>query len=285
MNLRRALTIWGLATAMVSGSALAASAVTSGASDGDGHPNVGMIGYYDTAGRERCSATLVSPTVVLTAAHCTDGTLGKTAVKFDSVIADQPSSSLPPAADPSTGYTSEELAAYGWLSGTAHAHPAYSHLKDKDSWNDVGVVVLDQPVTGITPVQLAPLGYLDQFTPSLLHQTLFTAVGYGVDVTRADAGSQKPTPASYPILRQVVEAPGQKLTSQILQVNGSANDSRGTGGTCFGDSGGPAFVGDYQVSVTSYGYGSTCQSIDGFQRVDIAAVQDWLAGFGIYPSS
>jgi hypothetical protein len=285
MNLRRTVAILSLTTAMVSGTALAASAITDGQADGGGHPNVGMIGYYDASGRQRCSATLVSPTIVLTAGHCADGALGKTAVSFDSVIALDPSSSLPPAADPSVGYTAAELAADGWRSGTAYTHPAFSHFTDKDSWNDVGVVVLDQPVTDITPVALAPRGYLDQFTPNLLNSTLFTAVGYGVDMTRAASGPQNPTPQSYPILRQVADSPGQKLTAQLLQVNGSSNDSKGTGGICFGDSGGPSFNGGYQVGIASYTYSSTCRSIDGLQRVDIPAVQDWLAGFGVFPAN
>ena len=62
-----------------------AQASTGGTPDGNTHPNVGLILFYDGTGRFRCSATLVSPTVLLTAAHCTDGTVGKTLVTFDSV--------------------------------------------------------------------------------------------------------------------------------------------------------------------------------------------------------
>ena len=61
-----------------------------GSPDGDGHPNVGLIVFYDATGRYRCCATLVSPTVLLTAAHCTEGTLGSTLVTFESVIAEKP---------------------------------------------------------------------------------------------------------------------------------------------------------------------------------------------------
>ena len=91
---RRAAIVGGLAVALVSATALTASAITGGQPDGEGHPNVGMIGFYDATGRYRCSATLVSPTVIVTAAHCTAGTLGKTALKFDSVIAMSPPSPL-----------------------------------------------------------------------------------------------------------------------------------------------------------------------------------------------
>ncbi len=240
-----------------------------------------MIGFYDATGRYRCSATLVSPTVVLTAAHCTDGTVGKTALRFDSVIAQSPPSPLPKTADPAAGYTAAELTAAGGLSGDAKTHPEYSDSTDVRNWNDVGVVVLDTPVVGITPATIAPANYLDRFAPKVLNKTLFTAVGYGTEVRQPESGPQKPVPESYPIIRRVAELPGQKLTPQLLQVNGNEKDPRGTGGTCFGDSGGPSFQDGYQVTVTSYGYTSNCRYIDGFQRVDIPVVQDWLAKFGV----
>src|SRR5689334_23609643 len=104
-------------------SAAPASAVTGGTADGDQHPDVGLILFYDADGRFRCSATLVSPTVVVTAAHCTSGTLGKTLVTFDSVIAEQPPTPFPVAADPAAGYTAAEITAAGYYSGTAYTHP------------------------------------------------------------------------------------------------------------------------------------------------------------------
>jgi hypothetical protein len=281
MKLRRTLAILGISSAMVGGTALAASAITGGELDGNGHPNVGMIAFYDSTGRFRCSATLVSPTVLVTAAHCTSGTLGKTAVTFDSVVAEAPPSPLPQAADPAAGYTSAELTAAGYLSGTAHTHPGYSDFTDLKNWNDVGVIVLDSPVTGIAPATLAPTNYLDRFTPNILNQTLFTAVGYGTEVRQAESGPRKPTPQSYPIVRRVTDEVGQKLTPQILQVNGNEHDPRGGGGTCFGDSGGPSFNSGYQVTVTSYGYTSNCRYLGGLQRIDIPVVQNWLAGYGV----
>ncbi len=135
------VTVCGLAFA-----AAPAQASTGGTLDGDLHPDVGLIAFYDSTGRFRCSATLVSPTVVITAAHCTSGTLGKTAVTFDTFIDDAAPSNLPVAATPAAGYTAAELAAAGYLSGTAYTHPAYSDFTDMDNWNDVGVIVLDEPV-------------------------------------------------------------------------------------------------------------------------------------------
>lgn len=256
-----------------------AQASTGGTADGNLHPNVGLIAFYDAEGRFRCSATLVSPTVLVTAAHCTSGTLGKTLVTFDSVIAEAPPSPLPVAADPSAGYTAAELAAAGYLSGTAYTHPQYSDFTDLRNWNDVGVIVLDAPVTDIAPAPLAPVGTADAIKQP--RKTLFRAVGYGTEVRQPESGPQKPVPMSYPLLRRYVDMPGQKITPQIIQTNGNEKDPFGTGGTCFGDSGGSLWLGGAIVGVTSYGYTANCRYIDGYQRVDIPVVRAWLAGFGL----
>lgn len=258
-----------------------ASAITGGTPDGNLHPNVGLILFYDADGRFRCSATLISPTVLLTAAHCTQGTLGSTLVTFDSVIAEQPPAPFPTAADPSVGFTPEEITEAGYLSGTAYTHPLYSDFTDLDNWYDVGVIVLDEPVLGIEPATLAEQDLLDAYAQPRLNRTLFTAVGYGTEVRKPASGPQKPTPMSYPLIRRYAEMPGQKLTPQILQTNGNINDTRGTGGTCFGDSGGPVFLDGVLVAVTSYGYTANCRYLGGYQRVDIEGVLEWLETFPI----
>ncbi len=254
-----------------------AAAITGGEPDGNRHPNVGLIMFYDETGRYRCSATLISPTVVLTAAHCTQGTLGKTLVTFDSFITEAPPSPFPVAANPSVGYTAKELAAAGYLSGTSYTHPQYSDFTDQNNWNDVGVVVLDKPLTTIAPATVAPSKYLDQFAQPKLNKTIFDVVGYGTEVRKPESGPQKPQPMSYPLLRRYTTSPGQKLTPQILQMNGNPNDNKGGGGTCFGDSGGPTFLNGYLVAVTSYGYTDNCRYLGGYQRVEIPVVQNWLA--------
>jgi secreted trypsin-like serine protease len=277
--LRHLLSVVALASLALVTGALPASAITGGELDGDLHPNVGVIVFYDQDGRFRCSATLISPTVLITAAHCTEGTLGKTAVSFDSFIAEAPPSPFPVAADLTAGYTAEEITAAGYLSGTAYAHPDYSNFTDLANWNDVGVIVLDEPVTNITPAQLAPTNYLDAYAQPRLNETLFTVVGYGTEVRKPTSGPQKPQPMSYPLVRRYTTGPGQKLTDQILQLNGNPNDNRGGGGTCFGDSGGPVFLNGYLVAVTSYSYTGNCRYLGGYQRVDIPVVQDWLGQF------
>ena len=277
--IRRSLAAAAIAAVTLVATALPAGAITGGEPDGNRHPNVGLILFYQPDGRFRCSATLVSPTVLITAAHCTTGTLGKTLVTFDSVIAQQPPSPFPAAADPAAGYTTAEITAAGYLAGTAYTHPQYSNFTDLDNWNDVGVIVLDEPVTGIAPAQLAPTGYLDAYAQPVLNRTIFDLVGYGTEVRKPDSGPQKPQPMSYPLLRRYTTAPGQKLTPQILQLNGNPADTRGGGGTCFGDSGGPVFLNGKLVAVTSYGYTQNCRYLGGYQRVDIPGVVSWLANF------
>lgn len=284
------------AVASIFGSSVAASAITGGEPDGEGHPNVALIMFYDSEDgfRYRCSATLVSPTVLVTAAHCTAGTVGKTIVTFESDIAASSPSGIPPADDVSADGTSE--AGYTqsgsftdsrnrtWHAGTAETHPNYSNFTDLKNWNDVGVVVLDEAITDIAPAPIAPVGTLDAIARKNLAHTTFTIVGYGTEVRKPTTGPQKPTPMSYPLYRRVADAPGQKLTPQILQVNGNPNDTRGTGGSCFGDSGGPSFYNGEQVTVTSYGYTDNCRYLDGLQRIDIPVVQDWLATFDVEPA-
>ena len=186
--LRRPLAVLVLSVLALMGFALPSAAITGGDPDGERHPNVALILFYDAGARYRCSATLISPTVLLTAAHCTAGTDGRTLVTFRSVIAAQPPNPIPAAANPSAGYTAAEIAAAGYLSGTAYSHPDYSDFTDPDSWNDVGVIVLDQPVTGTTPATLAPTGYLDQFRQPRLNSTSFTLVGYGTEVRKPLTG-------------------------------------------------------------------------------------------------
>ena len=281
MKLARALAAIAAVTSVVCATAGAAGAITGGEVDGDRHPNVALIASYGSTGGRSCTATLVSDTVLVTAAHCTEGTRGRTLVTFDAVVDEAPPLSLPVATDPTRGYTEAQLEAAGYLAGTAHTHPQYSFFTDSRNWNDVGVVVLDQPVQGVEPAPIAPAGYLEQLTPSELSSTLFTAVGYGTEVRKPDAGPQRPTPHPFPIVRRFAEVPGQKLTSQLLQVNGNDKDPRGTGGTCFGDSGGPALHGGYHVAVNSYTLTHNCRYLAGFQRLDIPVVQDWLASFEV----
>jgi hypothetical protein len=67
--MRRTVALILAALAVSLGTVGTAWAITGGQIDGTQHPNVAMIVFYQPDGRFRCSATLVSPTVLVTAAH------------------------------------------------------------------------------------------------------------------------------------------------------------------------------------------------------------------------
>ncbi len=267
-------------TFVVAGSS---QAITGGQLDGTAHPNVAMIVFYQPDGRFRCSATLVSPTVLVTAAHCTEGVLGKTIVTFDPVAP----TPTPRAADDSgdgisqTGYTAPVA---GWLTGTPHADPLFTGKLQLNSLHDVGVVVLDAPYNGAAPAPLAPRGYLDGLASGNggLSKQTFVLVGYGIFFEKPADGPQKPTDVS-DRTRRFTTAVGQNLTSQVLKLAENEHDSRAGGGSCFGDSGGPAFHDGLLVADTSFGASQFCRSAGGYYRLDTDEARAFLRAYVTLP--
>jgi V8-like Glu-specific endopeptidase len=242
--------------AMVMGAAAPAGAVTDGTLDGNGHPYVGLMVAQDASGTPlwRCSGTLLSPTVYLTAGHCTESPAAHIEIWF--------------AADVQSGVPANGYPTKGDVGGTPHTIPSY----DPDAFylHDVGVVVLDRPVPMATYGQLPGLNQLDALKPS--RSTTFTSVGYGLQKAFPDAASWKESAlkirmVAHPHLLQV----NTGFTGpQSLLLSNNAN----TGGTCFGDSGGPNFLGTSNVvaGVTSFGINPTCAGTGGVFRADRAEV-------------
>jgi hypothetical protein len=257
-------------------------AITGGEIDGTRHPNVAMIVFYQLDGRFRCSATLVSPTVLVTAAHCIDGVRGKVIATFDPVAPASPS-----AADDAgdgmsnTGYTAPVA---GWLTGTPHAHPMWHGTFRLNDLHDVGVVVLDAPYTGAAPAPLAPRNYLAGLANGSggFNEQTFTVVGYGIFFEKPSEGPQRPTAVS-DRTRRFVDAVGQNISSQTLKLAENPNDSRAGGGQCFGDSGGPVFHDGLVVGDTSFGSGPFCRSAGGYYRLDTDDARSFLDDYVAVP--
>jgi Trypsin len=248
-----------------------AGAITGGQRD-EVHTNVGVIRFTTESGRFRCSGTLISPTVVLTAGHCTGDTGASPATDvYVSFNTDLPLDPLAP------GITPEEKAARAanYITGTAHPDPGWTGKLSISKQHDQGVVVLDAPADskwpGITPAPLLPVGTLDANQGALKKET-FILVGYGVDIGEKKSQIVVPERRSTTSVLKNVQA--EVVTFQI-----NNRDSKAGGGSCFGDSGGPAFLGPYVVGDASFVNSLKCNATGGYQRVDTAYSRAFLEQF------
>jgi hypothetical protein len=240
--------------------------VNDGALDGNGHPYVGLMSAHDAAGTPlwRCSGTLLSSTVFLTAGHCVEAPAAHAEIWF--------------AADVESGIPGNGYPNTGDVGGTPHAHPQYD--PNAFSHYDLGVVVLDTPFETGQYGALPRLNELDKLARKRGQQDVtFTAVGYGVQQSFPDAASwleqaKRIRMVAYPHLLQINTA---RTRDYSMWLSNNAN----TDGTCYGDSGGPNFIGLSTViaGVTSYTRNDTCGGVGGVYRVDRKDDLDWLATF------
>ncbi|MGH3485932.1 MAG: trypsin-like serine protease [Nocardioidaceae bacterium] len=248
-----------------------ATAIVGGQRD-EVHTNVGLVRFTTESGRFRCSGTLISPTVVLTAGHCTGDTGDSPAtnvfVSFNTDLALDPLAS---------GITPEERAARAanYITGTAHPDPGWTGTLSTSKQHDQGVVVLDAPAAtkwpGITPAPLLPVGTLDANQGALKNQT-FTLVGYGVDIGEKKAQIVVPE-------RRSTTSFLKNVQREVVMFQINDRDSKAGGGSCFGDSGGPVFLGPYVAGDSSFVNSLTCNATAGYQRVDTPYSRAFLEQF------
>lgn len=288
-----------LAAALAFGfAATAAHAITYGVHDDGEHPYVGFLLFFDPVepGWFSCTGTLLDPTTVLSAGHCTFdiGTNGTATaggsggndvwVSFDEKV---DLATWPKRAD----FPDDEAGLYAaraaWLDaspdftrGTSYPHPSYDNFADAPANHDVGVVVLDEASSIQSYGVLAPVGTLDKIARKAKNhnKVLIESAGYGIQ-------SIKP--------RSVQVDERWKATSTIVNLTSALTDGwnihssnnpsavGGRGGTCFGDSGGGVFLNDTNVvvGVVSFGINNNCKGSDYSARADIADTQDFVAPF------
>lgn len=244
-----------------------AGAITYGQVDEENrYPFVPLLAFYeDGEYSHRCSGTLMSSTVIVTASHCTigmDQAYAFFVVEVPDDFRDGP----------------DEAEDAGGVPGTPHTNPAYNPLTLR---NDVSVVVLDETVNlGVTLPVLADEGFLTEMkAEGEIKDDEFRAVGYGGSET---PGSPPPI-LTFDLKRRFVDSPYAGLTHNNLHLQQNPVPT-GQGGTCGGDSGGPRFWEDtlILVAVTSWG-DPICRANDMTQRVDIEPVLDFLADHGLTP--
>jgi hypothetical protein len=233
------------------------------------HPNVGLISRPDPnnpdAQRPFCSGTLIHPQVFLTAGHCTDyleylmaaGQLEIEGVKVS--------------------FHADEALHQGLLAvEEVITHPDYNWGPTSNP-HDVGALILAEVVMNITPAELPDEGFLDGLRAAgELNQgktkAKFTLVGYGTTL------EWPPPNIIFPDgKRRLAESEYRALLKAWLRM--SQNHATDDGGTCYGDSGGPAFWNEdgtkILVGVTSWG-DAQCVATGFNYRVDIPETLDFL---------
>ena len=276
-----------------------AGAVTGNAVDDNEHPFVGLVGFYnyDEEGNEvflwRCSGSLLTDRVFLTAGHCTDQDVaaGQDEPAFARIWFHQNVGGAynPPTVpeDPNTGYPNRCLDDDPLcVESTMLFDLGFADFEGFPNIRDVGLIILpeDQSVSVSEYGQLAEAGFLEETLagPRGHQDTTFTISGYGLSYSN---------PAKTLSFRERLMA-----LTKLVNLNQSANTAGfnlalggsgggGRGGSCFGDSGGPVFYGGFTsniiVGVTSWGFGFNRQTCGGpgfVFRTDTDAVIEWILG-------
>lgn len=252
-----------LALAVALASSAPALAIVYGEEDTDNTYNyVGamIVKVPDLGYRQICSGTLISSTVFLTAAHCTafaEDQGWKAYVSFEPV------------------FDSDNVDTSKLIAGTMHTHPEFGSGGNNDP-HDIAVIVLSKKIKGIEPAKLPTAGLLDELNAKNgLDGQKFLAVGYGVVEPEIGPGGLTFFGNG---TRRFALSEFHALNDSWLRL--SQNQATEDGGTCYGDSGGPNFLG---TSKTIAGITVTgdvpCLATGDTYRVDTASARAFLGQF------
>jgi hypothetical protein len=271
--MRRMLSTAAVVAALFVCASSVGRAITGNFVDDFEHPYVGLAVFYDANGEfsHRCSGSLLSPRVFLTAGHCVAGVTTArvyfqqdAGANFDAALGIDPVSGYPETCLTQPCTTSDELYNYGYPAGFPNT-------------KDVGLIILDEPIALEEYGTLAAAGSLDALATRRGRQSItFTASGYGLTFTN---------PAKTISFRERLMATSQLVNLRSALTGGfnlqTSNNPGVGGGTCFGDSGGPIFYGgstsNIIVGVTSFGLNANvCAGVDFAYRTDQADVIAWI---------
>src|SRR2546430_15197469 len=219
-----------------------------------------------------CSGTLISQRVLVTAAHCFSdsasafGTDGQGHARVE-VTFDQQGFFTTPA-------PTEHMGTYFFDPGFASAKGGVPGFDT----HDVAIIVLDESLPGLGHASLPSIG----LAATLATGTKLDISGYGVQ------HFGKPDPCD-PNCKKQPDAFFTRFgaTSNLLSVGKgkldefvkiSGNVSKGKGGQCFGDSGGPIFLGGTRtlIAETSFGTNGNCSGVGYDFRLDTAEAQSFI---------
>lgn len=256
---RVALTLSALLAMSASATVLA---VRYGQPDNNQHPFVGLIVFSNTAGvpQWRCTGTLISPTVMLTAGHCAELKAGAR-VYFDEHVT------------AATGYPTS-----GGVIGLAVPYPLWQGGLFLPNTGDAGVVVLDTPVPLASYPTVAAVNYLDDLATARGRNDVdFEVVGYGLQSVRPTLSALRDRLKAWV---QLVNLRSALTDGYNLQTTNAPGGGTGGGGTCFGDSGGAIFTSTGQiVAVNSFVMNENCAGSSFGYRVDTPDVRAWIHSF------
>jgi secreted trypsin-like serine protease len=244
-----------------------AQAITFGEPDGTRHPQVGALvadWNEDSPGPDQfCTGTLVDDNLFLTAAHCMVGWPEDQEfwVTFEPQYDET-------AANPRRLHRVTDFT----------IHEGYGH--DSADLHDLAIVELAS-APNVAPAELVEFGFFDTLSQQELRELTFTTVGYGL-VRESKTGGP------HGLIDRTDRLVAQQtfLSLEPAWLNLNMNPSTGSGGTCFGDSGGPHFLGgmtsNLLVSITVTG-DAMCRATDKTYRLDTESAQEFLSRFGLVP--